>query len=59
MVLLFGAATCMLAQAQPRIQFAELVHEFGKVLVSVPQRHDFIFTNTGNAVLEITGVRAG
>lgn len=53
--------TCVLAQAPsgPQIQFAEVLHDFGKVLASAPVRHDFIFTNMGKATLEITDVRPG
>lgn len=43
----------------PRIQFAELVHDFGKVEAGAVIKHDFVFTNTGNAALEITAVRPG
>ena len=40
----------------PRIQFASTTYEFGRVLVGAVVRHDFIFTNTGDATLEISGV---
>jgi len=43
----------------PRIQFQEMVHDFGKVKASEPLRTDFLFTNTGHSVLEITAVRPG
>lgn len=43
----------------PRIQFAELVHDFGKVESGAMVKHDFVFTNTGNATLEIVSVRPG
>src|SRR3954470_11514182 len=43
----------------PRIQFQEMVHDFGKVKASEPLRTDFLFTNTGHSVLEITDVRPG
>lgn len=46
-------------EIKPKIQFQELIHDFGKVKASEPQRCDFIFTNTGNAVLELTDVRPG
>jgi hypothetical protein len=44
---------------KPKIQFQELIHDFGKIKANEPQRTDFIFTNTGNAVLEVTDVRPG
>lgn len=44
-------------QAGPRIQFAELVHDFGKLESGTVAKHEFVFTNTGNATLEITSVR--
>lgn len=43
--------------AVPRIQFAELTYDFGKVSSTDPLRHDFIFTNVGQATLEIIEVR--
>lgn len=43
----------------PRIQFAELTHDFGKVEAGSVVKHEFIFTNTGTATLEITDVRPG
>ena len=44
---------------KPKIQFQELIHDFGKAKANEPLRCDFIFTNTGNAMLEITDVRPG
>ena len=44
---------------KPKIQFQELIHDFGKIKANEPQRTDFIFTNTGNSVLEVTDVRPG
>ncbi len=43
----------------PRIKFQEMVHDFGKVKANEPLRTDFIFTNTGASVLEISDVRPG
>lgn len=40
-----------------KIQFAVTTYDFGKLSSGQPARHDFIFTNTGSATLEITGVR--
>jgi hypothetical protein len=43
----------------PRIEFASRVFDFGKISAGESVRHDFVFTNTGRALLEITDVRAG
>jgi hypothetical protein len=43
----------------PRIAFSETVFDFGKIKSSEPVRHEYIVTNIGNAVLEITDVRPG
>lgn len=43
----------------PKIQFAEPIHDFGKVKINEPVRYSFVFTNTGQAVLEITSVHPG
>jgi hypothetical protein len=40
----------------PKIQFASTVYDFGKVIAGEPVKTDFIFTNTGDALLEIAGV---
>jgi hypothetical protein len=42
-----------------KIQFAEMLFDFGKVNGGEVVRHDFVFTNTGTAALEITDVRPG
>ncbi len=42
--------------ARPEIRFAAPIFDFGKAMAGDIIRHDFIFTNTGNATLEITGV---
>jgi hypothetical protein len=41
----------------PRIEFSERSFDFGKVGTAAKVRHDFIVTNSGNAVLEITSVQ--
>jgi hypothetical protein len=41
----------------PRIEFAETKHDFGRVESGRMVKHDFVFTNTGSALLEITNVR--
>jgi hypothetical protein len=43
----------------PRIQFAELAYDFGRIDVGAVVKHDFVFTNTGTALLEIREVRPG
>ena len=43
----------------PGIEFAGRVFDFGKASAGELVRHDFVFTNTGRAVLEITDVRPG
>src|SRR5881394_3212907 len=43
----------------PRIEFATPTYNFGKVNAGELVRHDFVFTNTGGALLEITDVRPG
>ena len=40
----------------PKIQFASTVYDFGRAIVGEQVRHDFTFTNTGDAMLEISGV---
>lgn len=50
------AATNVLA---PRIQFAETNFNFGTVQPTDVLKHEFILTNTGNAVLQITAVQPG
>src|SRR5216117_834423 len=43
----------------PKIEFATPIFDFGKVSSGELVRHDFVFTNTGGAILEITDVRPG
>ena len=43
--------------AGARIQFATPVYDFGKTSAGEPVDHNFVFTNTGTATLEISGVR--
>lgn len=40
----------------PKIKFAETVHDFGKVNAGSVVKCEFVFTNEGDATLEITGV---
>lgn len=43
----------------PKIQFASTAYDFGHVISGTLVKHDFVFTNTGDATLEITGVTPG
>jgi hypothetical protein len=45
--------------ANPNIKFASTVFDFDKVSQGELVRHDFVFTNTGNATLEVTSVQPG
>ena len=47
------------ANSGPRIKFASNEFDFGKISAGELVRHDFVFTNTGTALLEITDVRPG
>jgi hypothetical protein len=47
------------SQNAPRIVFDSMVHNFGKIPAGEVVTHEFVFTNTGNARLEITDVRPG
>jgi hypothetical protein len=42
--------------AMPKIQFATVAHDFGRVKAGDPVRFDYTFTNTGGATLEVTDV---
>src|SRR6516162_5525763 len=42
----------------PKIQFAEPNFDFGKVDSGELVKHEFVFTNSGNQVLEVRDVRA-
>lgn len=46
------------AAPAPRIQFAETQHDFGRMMAGAVVKHDYIFTNTGNATLTINNVHA-
>ena len=45
--------------AAPKIQFATPIYDFGRVKGGEAVKFDFIFTNTGNALLELTAVQPG
>lgn len=44
---------------EARINFNSAVYDFGKIPTGEAVKHDFIFTNTGNAALEVTDVHPG
>ena len=50
-------AVALPAASGPRIQFADLDFDFGKVDAGTVVKHDFVFTNTGDQRLEISDVR--
>ncbi len=41
----------------PRIQFADLIYDFGKVKGGELVKHTYYFTNTGGAVLQVSNVQ--
>jgi hypothetical protein len=43
----------------PKIQFAEPVYDFGRIKAGDVIKYSYIFTNTGDQTLEITGVQPG
>lgn len=47
------------AALQPKIQFTESSHDFGKSAPNMDLKHSFIFKNTGRALLIIQDVKAG
>jgi len=53
------AAASTNAALSPKIQFATAIYDFGKVKVNEPAKCDFIFTNTGQALLEVPVVHPG
>ena len=43
----------------PKIQFDSTTYDFGRVNAGTKVRHDFIFTNTGDATLKVTSINPG
>ncbi|MHB9008402.1 MAG: DUF1573 domain-containing protein [Limisphaerales bacterium] len=43
--------------SSPRIEFCAPVHDFGKIVGGETVRHEFVFTNRGDRLLEIASVR--
>src|SRR5712671_2805436 len=60
-----GVIPAALAQTNPpaisgaKIAFAATDFDFGKADSGTAVKHDFVFTNTGDQVLEVTAVRPG
>ena len=54
-----GATGAPAGGAGPKIQFADIIYDFGKVNSGTVVKHDFTFTNIGTATLEILDVRPG
>src|SRR5437667_6347613 len=54
-----GATAAPRGGSGPKIQFAELVYDFGKVNSAVVVKHTFVFTNIGTATLQILDVHPG
>lgn len=44
---------------EPKIQFATPIYDFGKARSGTAVKYDYIFTNIGSGVLELTDVRPG
>ena len=43
----------------PKIQFDSTTYDFGRVVAGTMVKHDYVFTNVGDATLQITGVTPG
>jgi hypothetical protein len=54
-----GPAAVLDLATGPRIRLAEVIHDFGRIEFGAMARNDFVFTNTGNAALEILDVKPG
>ncbi|MBI3852482.1 MAG: DUF1573 domain-containing protein [Verrucomicrobia bacterium] len=52
-----GASVATATTNAPKIQFASTIFDFGTSSNGNPVRADFVFTNTGNATLEIIDVK--
>lgn len=63
LILFLAAASVMQSLSQPesigpRIQFATPVHDFGKMKNGETVKYSYIFTNTGDRLLEVSNVHA-
>ena len=47
------------SEPSPIIYFEEMEHDFGKVSEGRPLTHTFNFTNRGEGMLEIKGIKPG
>ena len=54
-----SAAVTVAVSSGPKIQFADTTFDFGKIDSGQVVKHEFVFTNTGSATLEIKDVRPG
>ena len=59
LVFSLGVAQAARAAPSPKIEFSATVYDFGKVTPAELVKHDFAFTNIGQANLEISDVRPG
>src|SRR5204862_5919739 len=53
------AAPAAVQGPSPKIVFDTPIFDFGRARAGDPVKHTFVFTNTGDAALEITAVRPG
>jgi hypothetical protein len=53
------AGTAVSTVAGPKIQFATPVYDFGKATVGEPVKYEYVFTNTGDALLIVSNVQPG
>src|SRR5512137_2277010 len=54
-----AAGTAATNALGPKIQFVTPTYDFGRVKSGVAVKYDFIFTNAGETLLEVTEVRPG
>lgn len=58
LILIGLSAVAQTAPPAARIQFAATTNDFGRVVAGTLLKHEFIFTNTGTALLRIEDVKA-
>lgn len=56
-VLFLIAASSSVAMAQPKIEFKEIIHDFGTVTEGEKPSYKFVFTNTGDEPIVLTSVK--
>jgi hypothetical protein len=54
-----SSSTAVAVSPGPKIQFAGMTFDFGKIDSGTLVKHEFVFTNTGSATLEIKDVKPG